>query len=67
MKVSAPTPTATQRCDTYGTPILKGSKQHKLIFDENITVVIVDNWKEFNTDLSNCSSKPSVGCKCLIF
>ena len=40
------------RCDTFGIPILKGSKKHKLIFDENITVVTIENWKKYNIDLS---------------
>jgi hypothetical protein len=50
------------RVDSFGYPILKGGKKHRICFREDIAKVItVDNWKMFNMD-SNLAEKTKCMC-----
>ncbi|CAD8194603.1 unnamed protein product [Paramecium pentaurelia] len=50
------------RKDSYGNVIMRGNKQHKIQFREQNEVFVVDNWKQYNTDMTNKESP----CVCQI-
>ncbi|CAD8107204.1 unnamed protein product [Paramecium primaurelia] len=51
------------RKDSYGNVIMRGNKQHKIQFREQNEVFVVDNWKQYNTDMTNKESP----CKLFTF
>lgn len=58
------------RKDYRGTWIIKGQKSHKVTFLDQVTKcelkesIFVENYKEYNIDMSNPSENCS--CKCLV-
>ena len=57
-----------QRADSYGTPIKKGVKKHKVAFSNEklVEVFEVENWKKYNQDETE---EQNVSCcaKCGIY
>lgn len=52
------------RLDSNGTPILKGSKKHKVSFKANMVVVHkVENWKKLNVDTNVVNNSGSSCCQ----
>lgn len=55
------------RLDSFGYPIIKGGKKHKILFKEDLVKVIkVDNWKAFNIDSSYDNNRNWICGKCVI-
>ncbi|CAD8190026.1 unnamed protein product [Paramecium octaurelia] len=50
------------RKDSYGNYIKHGQKQHRIQFREKNEVFIVENWKQYNTDMATQESP----CLCTI-
>ncbi|CAD8095362.1 unnamed protein product [Paramecium primaurelia] len=50
------------RKDSYGNIIKHGEKKHRIQFKQKNEVFIVENWKQYNTDMANQESP----CLCTI-
>ncbi|CAD8115487.1 unnamed protein product [Paramecium sonneborni] len=44
------------RKDSYGNVIQRGNKKHKIQFREKNEIFLVENWKQYNTDITNQES-----------
>ncbi|CAD8115449.1 unnamed protein product [Paramecium primaurelia] len=50
------------RKDSYGNLIQRGNKKHKIQFREQNEIFLVENWKQYNIDMTNQESP----CLCQI-
>lgn len=56
------------RVDGHGYPIIKGGKNHKIMFrDEVAKVILVESYKRYNMENTNEATKSCLRCLCQIF
>ena len=56
------------RVDAHGYPIIKGGKNHKIMFkDEVAKVILVESYKKYNIENTNEATKNCLRCFCQIF
>ena len=56
------------RVDGHGYPIIKGGKNHKVMFkDEVAKVILVESYKRYNMENTNEATKSCLRCLCKIF
>ena len=61
--------TYTGRFDTYGHPIVRGKRRHKILLNLKKKTIEVENWKDLNFKQSFRKKKKSKGCGvgCVLF
>lgn len=56
------------RLDSFGYPIIKGGKKHRISFkDDMVKVIKVENWKSFNFETNYENRKKCICQQCSIF
>lgn len=56
------------RLDANGYPIMKGGKNHRVTFKENLeNVIVVESYKKYNVETTNANAKNCLKCLCVVF
>lgn len=56
------------RADSHGFPIIRGGKNHKIAFkDDLVNVYYVESYKKYNIESTNATTKSCLKCLCTVF